>query len=577
MGRWRRWTLNLVLLGLLSCWGGEPKLTPLLPNALSDPVPIRVEASPTDEARADYLEWHTRGVVYRLPIPRTPSAPVRRETLCYTLALQRGLTHAPAFFWREASVLTPLGDDWAARGVGVVFVGDLAGGYEFIQQIQYAPISVVRYPPFELNAQSFPLTPVYLRPQELPDHPAALLGVPAVALMDGAERLNEAQWRALILWMHGGGTLLASVNASASLLRRTPLAPYLPDWDAPRLARLTQPIALQGKQFPPPQQPAPATPLTPTRGEPIATVDKRVLATQIPYGYGRLVVFGGDLTHSAWRNWQGHSALWETLLLRPQLPLRTLTLTEGMDAPNAAARHTATSTRVLLLLVAVLMGYVGALYGLWRTLRARRRLVYAPYGVAALSGLTIAALSFATPVETESAPLQGKRRMMCVGATALEYGLWEYRSPSGEWELRWRGADALAVEPVAALNPIQVEFTSEGATLRSGSLIPTVIRLHTLSQKPAPLRLRPTRHGYELLNASEDLIFETIRVARYNPAPYPEDDPWQAWDWEPFYARNLAPSETKPFPFEPEQGYVVYATARGNAEKEQIEVWLFLP
>jgi len=312
MGRNWGWTIGGACFCMLSAWGSAPKLTTLLPEAIADPIPMRIEASPASETRTDTLEWRAYGVRYQLDIPRTPNAPTRREFLCYTLTLERRLNRLPLFEWREAGNASSMPAPVNPRRVAVLVVGDLQGGYEFLQQIEYTPVKLPTALPLSVEPKTFPLTPIYLRPEQLPDHPAALLSVPFIVLTEGAERLSAAQQHALALWLHAGGQLIVPLGGWASFLRRTALAPYLPTWDAPRMQTLSQPLKLHGADAPlqPPRAPAPVARLSHPRGAPLVQVGAHLLAVRTPCGYGQLIAFGGDLTHPAWRNWQGQTVLW---------------------------------------------------------------------------------------------------------------------------------------------------------------------------------------------------------------------------------------------------------------------------
>ncbi len=578
------WAIVLTNCLVLVGWGSEPKLTPRLPELLVDPLPMRLEAPPAPEARTDTLGWRTGGVRYSLAVPRTPYAPTRREFLCYNLTLEKGLSRLPLFEWWAMGENSSLPAPVNPRGVAVLIVGDLVGGFEFLKRIKYAPVTLPTSPALSVESQRFPLTPVYLRPEQLPDTPLALLGVPFIVLMDGAERLSEAQMRALVLWLHAGGQLIVTLGASAPLLRRTQLAPYLPAWDEVRLQRLQHPLHLSrtGAQVLPPREPVPAAWLSHPRGAPLVQVGDRTLAIETQWGFGRLMVIGSDLTHSAWRRWRGQATLWAALLHRPRFPLLQLAQLTGTPERDSKGRDQVLAAA--LWLGVILTVYWASLYALWRTLRAQRRLVYAPYGVAALAGLTLIALHFATPEEPKTAPYNSRRVILGVGAHAIERAECLCRLPSGEWTLTWQGADALAVEPTIAPNPIQVAFTSEGATLRSHSFTPSTLTLRTLTQSPAPLRLQRTRDGYELRNISEDLTLEVIAVKSYprssSPGEAESADDMSKWETNPPLATwRLALNQSVPFPYEPSVGYLVRGSAKVATEQrtETVEIWLFYP
>lgn len=519
-------------------------------------------------------------VRYRFDVPRVPQSHARREFLCYNLVFEQGLRYLPLFEWQasgERSVLRAPGEP---RGVAVLFVGDVVGGYEFLRQLEYAPLPLRTYPVWSVEASAFPLTPVYVRPEQLPDHPAALLGIPFIVLADGAERLNESQQRALVLWLHAGGQLIVPIRPSASLLRRTRLAPYLPEWSELRIQRLTQPVKLFSTQVPPPSVPVPVAWLRHPRGAPCAQVGQRTLALQVPWGFGTLSVFGGDLMHPAWRNWEGQATLWKALLNRPRFPIATLAqLTSTPELPSTQAKQRIAAAPWLVAISAL---YVSALYALWRILRAQRRLIYAPYGVALLSGLSVLAIYFAAPPEPRGTSLSGVRLILGVGTHALERAEYSYRSPSGEWTLRWRPTDALAVVPLIALNPIQATFTTEGTTIRGNSLIPDQLILYTLTQAPAPMRVERISTGYRLRNLSENLTFQQVRIYRYHDLrPLAEDKPAEnkrARDLEKSLFK-LAPGDTVELPYEPSRSYVLCASAQASIDSsvEEVALWLFYP
>ncbi|MFN3690225.1 MAG: hypothetical protein ACK4UU_04785, partial [Fimbriimonadales bacterium] len=206
------------------------------------------------------------------------------------------------------------------------------------------------------------------------------------------------------------------------------------------------------------------------------------------------------------------------------------------------------------------------------------------YGVVALSGLCLFALYLATPAEPAGAPLHGKRLILGVGEHALERAEYIYRSPSGEWTLAWRPTDALAVDPIVALNPIQVAFTSEGTMLRGNSVVPTTLTLRTLNQSPAPLRLERTHDGYALRNTSENLTVEALVVKGYprssTLAEGESADDATRWASKPLpIAPTLPPNQSVSFPYEPSMGYLVHGSAKVATEQltEEVEIWLFYP
>jgi len=196
-----------------------------------------------------------------------------------------------------------------------------------------------------------------------------------------------------------------------------------------------------------------------------------------------------------------------------------------------------------------------------------------------LSGLSIFAIHFATPPESEGSSLSGTRLILGVREHALERAEYSYRSPSGEWTLRWRPADALAVAPFAASNPIQVAFTSGGTILRSSSLTPTLLTLYTLTQLPAPIRIERTRTGYQLRNISENLTFEQVEVYRYHDLLLFLPDDEMSYRVKVFSTKQLAPGDAVAFRYEPERSYVIHAIAYAStgSSKEEVALWLFYP
>ncbi|MEQ1822065.1 MAG: hypothetical protein ABL949_06130 [Fimbriimonadaceae bacterium] len=100
---------------------------------------------------------------------------------------------------------------------GVVLVSDNATGLG------------LRNPPDKRNAgQAATLQELFVKPQDMPDRTASYYGVTGVILGDGAERMKDDAFEALMNFMLLGGTVIIPGGASAPILTDPKWQPFLP-------------------------------------------------------------------------------------------------------------------------------------------------------------------------------------------------------------------------------------------------------------------------------------------------------------------------------------------------------------
>ncbi|GIV05497.1 MAG: hypothetical protein KatS3mg016_1072 [Fimbriimonadales bacterium] len=175
------------------------------------------------------------------------------------------------------------------RHLPIVVVGNLKGGLEFLndQQVQFLTRRL------RSSESNIPIRVYYWRPSELPDDWRALLEAPILVLAEGAETLNDAQLRALRLWLNAGGTLVLSLGAFSSW-RATPFAPLI----------TAEPHGL-------------FTPFMPDMPQ-IELSWRRV-------GQGMLLLFSGDIGSAQWRARPELLTMFQTIASSSRLPSELLT------------------------------------------------------------------------------------------------------------------------------------------------------------------------------------------------------------------------------------------------------------
>lgn len=237
----RRWWTVALLMGVFGAAGQtEIRVRPLVhEDALSYRGVYQVEITQQQSSTSGALiaidrkghQW-----VYPLDLAANARKRLYLRLELFSLWESRGTT--PRLEWRdigakiqhiEAPTLLPL-------HLPIVVVGNLKGGLEFLNDQQ------VRFISRRLGSgeDTVPMRVYYWRPSELPDDWRALLEVPILVLTEGAETLNDAQLRALRVWLNAGGTLVLNLGAFpswratpfASLITAEPqglFAPFMPD------------------------------------------------------------------------------------------------------------------------------------------------------------------------------------------------------------------------------------------------------------------------------------------------------------------------------------------------------------
>lgn len=171
----------------------------------------------------------------------------------------------------------------------IVVVGNLKGGLEFLNDQQVSFLSGR----LKSSDETVPMRVYYWRPSELPDDWRALLEVPILVLVEGAETLNDAQLRALRLWLNAGGTLVLNLGAFSSW-RASPFASFI----------MAEPQSL-------------FLPLLPDMPS------LRVFWRRV--GQGRLILVSGDVGSAQWRARPELGTMFQTIASSSGLPSELLT------------------------------------------------------------------------------------------------------------------------------------------------------------------------------------------------------------------------------------------------------------
>ncbi|BCW96645.1 MAG: hypothetical protein KatS3mg018_2127 [Fimbriimonadales bacterium] len=361
----------------------------------------------------------------------------------------------------------------------VVFVGDSIGGWEGLQQIRLPFGSALAT---DHEAFSPPLHAYYMRPVELPDDWRALLGLPLMVLTDGAERLSDAQWGAIRVWLALGGTLVVSAGSFGAGANLLPLADL-----TPRLSLRDAPVRPNLGSYAPPREPVRLLRPESLNGYRVVLGDARTpVLLYRAFGGGNLYLFLGDLNAPAWRGWQHLPAMLQTIVSSSAFP------TERIEGTFTRAKSTPPESRVARVWwgVGVLGVYCVGVWQLAAWLRRRRRLasVFAP-----LAGITVAACAcvlLAAP-RAQSQPLTAYRTLAIASdALAVEAGSVQGTLQAGAHTIRLpEGALLLRVEP----SPQARGLTESSATIRTAGW--TVMELTYLCPATRFPRVRARRVG----------------------------------------------------------------------------------
>ncbi|OYT69961.1 MAG: hypothetical protein CFK49_05590 [Armatimonadetes bacterium JP3_11] len=305
---------------------------------------------------------------------------------------------APRLEWRdaeskvqriEAPTLLPL-------HLPIVVVGNLKGGLEFLNDQQVAFLSTR----LRLSEANVPMQVYYWRPSDLPDDWRALLEVPILVLTEGAETLNDAQLRALRLWLNAGGTLVLNLGAFSSW-RATPFASLI----------TAEPDGLF----------APFMPDMPQLG----LFWRRV-------GQGMLLLFSGDVGSARWRARPELRTMFQAIASSSRLPSELLT--QRVEA--------GTERFVGVMPYERLDGGIGvlALYGLgvWvlsAQLRRQRRLATVFKPLIGLTALTCVAVWLLAPRLPQSKPIVNRVVLQSAILPTVEVGTLRTHLPAGHHQI----------------------------------------------------------------------------------------------------------------------------------------------
>ncbi len=329
----------------------------------------------------------------------------------------------------------------------IVVAGDIIGGLEQLNGHEIVPSSTITISSSELK---IPLKVYYRRPASLPDAWQALLELPVIVLVGGAETLSEAQWRALRRWLASGGTLMISVGSLGAALEATVPPDLRPS--GIRLAETAAGVATLASQ---------ADGWQPLLHDPT----QRPLLYRKPFGFGQLYLFMGNLEHPRWRNWPELRNLFEQVIYSGG---------ENFLGENLGQRFDEAFTRYTQQVrfsgggwqVVALPLYGVGVWGLSVYLRRRRRLSGAFAPMAALAAAGVVAALFLAPRATRLEPNLLTQTLQSNGEEAMQIG-YLYATLDAGWHTLTIGAEVevlrLATRPNAR---VEIHFLSDAPTVR---------------------------------------------------------------------------------------------------------------
>jgi hypothetical protein len=354
----------------------------------------------------------------------------------------------------------------------IVFVGNRVGGWESLNGAKAPFASALAA---DHDRFSPPLHAYYLRPAALPDDWRGLLGLPVMVLVDGAEALSEAQWRAVRHWLAAGGTLVVSAGSFGAAVNLLPLADLIP-----RLTLPDAPVRLAPNPLaPPPQHPVRLMRPETLRGYRVLVGDTRApVLLHRRVGAGNLYLFLGDLDAPEWRAWDGASEMMRTVVQSSAFPAERW----QRRFDSAARLPSPLRWERLWLGVALLGGYFVAVWVLAAWLRRRRRLASVAAPLAGLTLLTsIGAIAFAPHVRRHE-PVAHRTLYLATDRLAVEVALLDGVVGAGVHAIRL--PEGAVVLPVGEGQPMDVWHASDAPE----------VRLRTGSWTAVPVMyLRPTR------------------------------------------------------------------------------------
>jgi hypothetical protein len=354
----------------------------------------------------------------------------------------------------------------------IVFVGNPISGWERLSEMRVPFASALSK---QHEAFSPPLHAYYLRPAALPDDWRGLLGLPVMVLVDGAEALSEAQWRAVRHWLAAGGTLVVSAGSFGAAVNLLPLADLIP-----RLTLPDAPVRLAPNPLaPPPQHPVRLMRPETLRGYRVLVGDTRApLLLHRRVGAGNLYLFLGDLDAPEWRAWDGASKMMRTIVQGSVFPAERW----QRRFDSAARLPSPLRWERLWVGVALLGGYFVAVWVLVAWLRRWRRLASVAAPLAGLTLLTSIGVIASAPRVRRHEPVAHRTLYLATDRLAVEAALLDGVVGAGVHAIHL--PEGALVLPVGMGTPLEVWHASDApeVRLRAGSWTETKLLL-----------LRPTR------------------------------------------------------------------------------------
>lgn len=201
----------------------------------------------------------------------------------------------------------------------VASVTDEIGGLGFLRniQLQTPELSDPRYNwQARRNNEKISYQAVFCRPDYFPVRAGACNGLNVILIGPGAERLTEAQWRSLRLWVSTGGTLIVPGGSGAVYLQMPLLQSLLPIRNPRTIqaAHLDAVGRFTGKT--PPVGGAMITQTSPKPGARVWLEQGGIpLIASRSYGLGMVVFLAYNPWDQPMRGYSNHSELWGKFLV----------------------------------------------------------------------------------------------------------------------------------------------------------------------------------------------------------------------------------------------------------------------
>lgn len=200
----------------------------------------------------------------------------------------------------------------------VAGVTDEIGGLGFLRNVE---LKLPEIPDRRLNwragsrRETVSYQAVFCRPDYFPVRAGACNGLSVILIGPGAERLTEAQWRSLRLWVSTGGTLIVPGGSGAVYLRIPFLQSLLPvqSPSTTQVANLTAIGRFSGK--PPPNGSAVITQSSPKPGARVwlRQGDIPLIVSQ-SYGLGMVIFLAYNPWDQPMRGYRAHAEVWKKFL-----------------------------------------------------------------------------------------------------------------------------------------------------------------------------------------------------------------------------------------------------------------------